>query len=368
MIPFIDLKTQYKALKAQIDERIFKVLEHGQFILGPEVKECEEALAKFTGARHAITCSNGSDAIQMALMALGIGPGDEVITTAFSFIATVEMIAITGAKPVMVDIDPDTFNIDSKKIAAAITPRTKAIMPVSLYGQPADFDEINAIAEKHNLPVIEDAAQSFGALYKGRRSCSLTRLACTSFFPAKPLGCYGDGGAVFTNDDDLAKKLISIRMHGMGDHRYSHPRIGINGRLDTLQAAILLAKLERYPWEIEQRQKVAERYNAAFADLRAHGIFTPVVRGDRQSVWAQYTLRVPNRESFQKKLQEKGIPTAVHYPMTMADQPAYKEIATVHDISNARQAAQVVVSLPMYPDMSEAVQNQIIEAVRSTTG
>lgn len=366
VIPFIDLKSQYKVLKPKIDERIFKVLEHGQFILGPEVKECEEALGKFIGSKHAITCSNGSDAIQMVLMALNIGPGDEVITTAFSFIATIEMIAITGAKPVMVDIDPDTFNIDVKKIEAAITPKTKAIMPVSLYGQPADFDEINALAKKHNLIVIEDAAQSFGAPYKGKRSCNLSEVSCTSFFPAKPLGCYGDGGAIFTNNDELAKNLISIRMHGMGEHRYSHPRIGVNGRLDTLQAAILLTKLERYPWEIDQRQKVADRYNSAFADLRAKGVFTPVIRNDRQSVWAQYTLRVPNRDQFQKKLQEKGVPTAVHYPRTMADQPAYKEISVVHDIPVARQAADQVVSLPMFPDMTENTQNQIIEAVRSS--
>lgn len=365
MIPFIDLKTQYRSLKPQIDERIAKVLEHGQFILGPEVKECEEQLAKFTGAKHAITCSNGSDALQMALMALGIGPGDEVITTSFSFVATAEMIAICGAKPVMVDIDPDTFNIDVNKIEAAITPQTKAIMPVSLYGQPADFDEINAIAKKYNLTVIEDAAQSFGALYKGKRSCNLSTLACTSFFPAKPLGCYGDGGAIFTDSDEIAKTLISIRMHGMGEHRYLHPRLGINGRLDTIQAAVLLAKLERYPWEIEQRQIVANRYNEAFAELRAKGIITPVVRSDRQSVWAQYTLRVPDRDSFQKHLQSKGIPTAVHYPKTMGDQPAYVELAKVHDIPVARKAANEVVSLPMYPDMPESIQNQIIEAVRT---
>jgi UDP-2-acetamido-2-deoxy-ribo-hexuluronate aminotransferase len=365
VIPFIDLKTQYKALKSQIDERIFKVLEHGQFILGPEVKECEEALAKFTGAKHALTCSNGTDAIQMVLMALGIGRGDEVITTSFSFIATAEMIAICGARPVMVDIDPDTFNIDVKKIEGAITPRTKAIMPVSLYGQPADFDEINAIAKKHNLTVIEDAAQSFGALYKGKRSCNLTSVACTSFFPAKPLGCYGDGGAIFTNNDELAKTLTSVRMHGMGEHRYMHPRIGVNGRLDTLQAAILLPKLGRYPLEIENRQKVADRYTTAFADLRSKGIYTPIIRSDRQSVWAQYTLRVPNRDAFQKHLQEKGVPTAVHYPKTMGDQPAYTSISTVHDISVARKAANEVVSLPMYPDMTESIQNQIIEAVKS---
>lgn len=366
MLPFIDLKTQYKALKNEIDGRIAKVLEHGAFIMGPEIKECENALADFVGVKHAVTCSNGSDAIQMALMALDIGPGDEVITTAFSFIATIEMIVIAGARPVMVDIDPDTFNIDPKKIEAAITKKTKAIIPVSLYGQIADMDAINAIAKKHNLTVLEDAAQSFGAMYNGKRSCNVSRISTTSFFPAKPLGCYGDGGAVFTEDDDLAKKLVSIRMHGMGEHRYSHTRLGINGRMDSIQAGILIAKLGRYPWEIEARDKVASRYTTAFSDLRSKGVSTPIVRSTSQSVWAQYTLRVPNRDQFQAKLQEKGVPTAVHYPIPMADQPAYKEIATAHDITHARKAAKEVVSLPMYPDMTESIQNQIIDAVRAS--
>lgn len=366
MLPFIDLKTQYKALKNEIDERIAKVLEHGAFIMGPEIKECEKALADFVGVKHAVTCSNGSDAIQMALMALDIGPGDEVITTAFSFIATIEMIVIAGARPVMVDIDPDTFNIDPKKIEAAITKKTKAIIPVSLYGQIADMDAINAIAKKHNLTVLEDAAQSFGAMYNGKRSCNVSRISTTSFFPAKPLGCYGDGGAVFTEDDDLAKKLVSIRMHGMGEHRYSHTRLGINGRMDSIQAGILIAKLSRYPWEIEARDKVASRYTTAFSDLRSKGVSTPIVRPTSKSVWAQYTLRVPNRDQFQAKLQEKGVPTAVHYPIPMADQPAYKDIATAHDISHARKAATEVVSLPMYPDMTESIQNQIIDAVRAS--
>lgn len=365
MLPFIDLKTQYKALKTDIDARIAKVLEHGAFILGPEIKECEKALADFVGVKHAITCSNGSDAIQMALMAYNIGPGDEVITTAFSFIATIEMIVVAGAKPVMVDIDPDTFNIDPKKIEAAITKKTKAIIPVSLYGQIADMDAINAIAKKHNLIVMEDAAQSFGAIYNNKRSCNVSPISTTSFFPAKPLGCYGDGGAIFTEDDEIAKTLISIRMHGMGEHRYSHTRIGVNGRMDSLQAGILLAKLTRYPWEIEARDKVAARYTTAFSDLRSKNVSTPVIRPGSKSVWAQYTLRVPNRDQFQAKLQENGVPTAVHYPIPMADQPAYKEISVVHDIPNARQAAKEVVSLPMYPDMSESTQNQIIDAVRA---
>ena len=364
-VPFIDLKTQYKALKPAIDARIFKVLEHGQFIMGPEVKECEDALKKFTDCKYALTCSNGSDAIQLALMALGIGPEDEVITTAFSFIATAEMIRILNVKPVFVDIDPETYNLDWRKIEAAITPRTKAILPVSLYGQPADYDEINKIAKKHKLYVIEDAAQSFGATYKGKRSCNLTDIGCTSFFPAKPLGCYGDGGAVFTNDSKLAEILASLRVHGMGEHRYHHPRVGINGRLDSIQCTVLTAKLERYPWEMEQREKIAQRYSEAFEKLAKAGVRTPKVRADRASVWAQYTLSVPDRKIFQDKLQAKGIPTAVHYPITMADQPAYREFATIHDISNARKAAEHVVSLPMYPDMTEDVQEQVISAVQS---
>lgn len=363
-IPFIDLKTQYKALKPDIDARIFKVLEHGQFIMGPEVKECEDALKKFVGAKHALTCSNGSDALQMALMALNIGHGDEVITTAFSFIATAEMILILGIKPVFVDIDPETYNIDPRKIEKAITSKTKAIMPVSLYGQAADFDEINAIAKKHNLYVIEDAAQSFGAMYKGQRSCNLSHIGCTSFFPAKPLGCYGDGGAIFTNDDEIAAKLTSIRVHGMGEHRYHHPRLGINGRLDSIQCTVLTAKLPRYSWELEQRDRIAHNYTKAFADLNSFGVKTPHVKKECVSAWAQYTLWVPDRKLFQAKLQEKGVPTAVHYPITMADQPAYKEHSVIHDISHARKAADHVVSLPMFPDMSDDIQKQIISAVR----
>ncbi|MCB0351100.1 MAG: DegT/DnrJ/EryC1/StrS aminotransferase family protein [Bdellovibrionales bacterium] len=364
-MPFIDLKTQYAALKPKIDAGIFKILDHGQFIMGPEVKECEESLKKFVGSKHALTCSNGSDALQIALMALDIGAGDEVITTAFSFIATAEMILILGIKPVFVDIDPHTYNIDWRKIEAAITPKTKAIMPVSLFGQPADFDEINAIAKKNKLYVIEDAAQSFGSLYKGKRSCNLSDIGCTSFFPAKPLGCYGDGGAVFTNDDRLAELMTSIRVHGMGEHRYHHPRLGINGRLDSIQCSVLTTKLERYPWELDQRDRIAQNYTTAFKELATFGVKTPIVREHNKSAWAQYTLSVPDRTKFQSHLQAKGVPTAVHYPITMADQPAYRETSTVHDISNARQAADHVVSLPMYPDMTEEIQNQIIMAVKS---
>ncbi len=362
---FIDLKPQYKALKTEIDERIQRVLEHGQFILGPEVRECEENLKKFIGSKHAITCSNGTIALQMALMAYGIGPGDEVITTAFSFIATAEVLVLVGATPVFVDVNPETYNIDVKQIESAITAKTKAIMPVSLYGQPADMDEINAIAKRRGLIVIEDAAQSFGAPYKNHRSCNLSDIGCTSFFPAKPLGCFGDGGAIFTNDDALAEKLVSIRMHGMGSHRYQHSRVGLNGRLDSLQCSVLSAKLSRYPWELERRNTIAAKYTQAFTELSSYGVRTPTIAADRGSVWAQYTLWVPDRAKFQSKLQEKGVPTAVHYPMTMADQPAYQNVSRAHDIRHARAAAEHVVSLPMYPDMTPDVQSQIIEAVRA---
>ena len=364
-IPFIDLKTQYKALKPQIDERIHAVLDHGMFIMGPEVTECEKALADYLGCKHAIACSNGSDALLMAMLALDIGPGDEVITTSFSFIATIEMIVLAGAKPVVVDIDPDSFNIDPSKIEAAITDKTKAIVPVGLYGQAADMNAISDIAKKKNLYVLEDAAQSFGADYHGRKSSALGDISCTSFFPAKPLGCYGDGGAVFTDNDEWATRLKSVRIHGMGEHRYHHTRIGINGRMDSIQCAVIIEKLKRYPEEVENRNKVATRYTEAFTPLKEKGVSTPIIKDGCRSVWAQYTLRVPDREAFQASLKEKGIPTAVHYPITMADQPAFKEITTVHDITQARKAANEVVSLPMYPDMPHDIQDQIIETILS---
>jgi len=361
-IPFIDLKTQYQALKGPINERIQNVLEHGQFIMGPEVEECERHLSQFSGAKHAITCASGTDAAVLAMMALGLGPGDEVIMPAFSFIATAETVVLVGATPVYVDIDPKTYNLDVKQLEKAITPKTKAIQPVSLYGQPADMDEINALAKKHNLPVIEDAAQSFGAKYKGKVSGNLSTVGVTSFFPAKPLGCYGDGGAAFTNDDALAEAMKEIRVHGM-KQRYYHTRIGINGRLDTLQCAVLIPKLERFPWELEQRTKVATRYNQAFRELESKGVVVPHLAIDRTSSWAQYTLQVPQREAFQKSMQENGVPTAVHYPRTMPDQPAYKDLGRVHDISVSRKMADVVVSLPLFPDMSHDQQDHVIESV-----
>ena len=362
-IPFIDLKTQYKALKPQIDARIHAVLDHGMFIMGPEVTECENALADYLGCKHAIACSNGSDALLMAMLALDIGPGDEVITTSFSFIATIEMIVLVGAKPVVVDIDPESFNIDPTKIEAAVTDKTKAIVPVGLYGQAADMNTITEIAKKNNLYVLEDAAQSFGADYHGKKSSALGDISCTSFFPAKPLGCYGDGGAVFTDNDEWAARLKSVRIHGMGEHRYHHTRIGINGRMDSIQCGVIIEKLKRYPEEVENRNKVATRYTEAFTELQDKGVSTPIVKDGCRSVWAQYTLRVPNRDVFQASLKEKSIPTAVHYPIPMADQPAFKEITTIHDITQARKAANEVVSLPMFPDMTHDIQDQIIETV-----
>lgn len=363
-IPFIDLKTQYKALKESIDSRIMKVLESGAYINGPEVAELEQKLAAHAGVKHSIACASGTDALLIPLMALGIGPGDEVITSSFSFIATAEVIVLAGAKPVFVDIQKDTFNIDVKAIEKAITPRTKAIMPVSLYGQVADMDEINALAAKHKIHVIEDLAQSYGAKYKNKKSGSMTIAAGTSFYPAKPLGCYGDGGAIFTNDDKMAVIMKEIREHG-SEKRYFHTRLGVNGRLDTIQCAILLAKLERYDWEVEQRQKVAHRYNKAFSEIKADGFSFPLVKPDRDSVWAQYTLTVKDRSGFQKKLQDKGVPTAVHYPMTMADQPWYKQHAggAQSNIPVARWAADHVISLPLYPDMDTSTQDRVIEAV-----
>jgi UDP-2-acetamido-2-deoxy-ribo-hexuluronate aminotransferase len=363
-IPFIDLKTQYKALKPKIQERINAVLEHGAYVNGPEVVELEKQLAEFTGAKFCLACASGTDALILPLMAAGIGAGDEVITTAFSFIATAETIVLAGATPVYVDIDPVTYNIDYTKIEKAITKKTKAIMPVSLYGQIAPMDEINAIAKKHGLTVIEDAAQSFGATYKNQRSCNVSSFGGTSFFPAKPLGAYGDGGAVFTNDEKMNTAMKEIREHG-SEKRYYHTRLGLNARLDTIQCAILLAKMERYPWEIEQRQRIGDRYNKAFSEIKVKGFSYPKVLAGNKSVWAQYTLSIENRADFQKKLTAAGVPTSIHYPQIMPDQPWYKTHlnGVTGDWTHARHAADHVISLPIYPDMEEATQDQVIEAV-----
>ncbi len=365
-VPFIDLKSQYLALKNSIDSRIQKVLESGAYINGPEVAELEQKLALHTGTKHCLAVASGTDALLMPMMALGIGPGDEVITTAFSFIATAETIVLAGATPIYVDIDRKTFNIDVKKIEQAITPKTKAIVPVSLYGQVADLDEINEIAKKHNLFVIEDTAQSYGAKYKNKKSGACTIAAGTSFYPAKPLGCYGDGGAIFTNDSELLAVMKEIREHGSGK-KYYHTRLGINGRLDTIQCAILLSKLERYDWEVEQRNKIADNFSKSFKGLDNVDpqFSTPLVKEGNQSVWAQYTVTITNREAFQKKMQELGVPTNIHYPMTMPDQPWYsKNTPQRHDISHSRWAAQHVISLPMFPDMNTDIQQKIIDAVK----
>lgn len=363
-VPFLDLKPQYQALHQRINDRIQTVLNHGQFILGPEVEECERALSEYIGTKHCLTAASGTDALMMALMALGVGAGDEVITSPFSFFATAEVISLVGATPVFADIDPVTFNLDSTKIEAVLTKKTKAVMPVSLYGQPADLDEINAIAARHGLAVIEDAAQSFGARYKDRKSCGLTLVGATSFFPAKPLGCYGDGGAVFTNDSDLHRKMERIRVHGQ-ESRYHHTVLGINGRLDTLQCAILLEKLKRYDWEIGRRNAIALRYSAAFREL-GERCLEPKVKSDRGSVWAQYTVRVRDREVFAAKLKERGVPTAVHYPSPLHHQPVYAHLRDLSSCPEAEKAARHVISLPMYPDLSDEHVSQVIKAVQES--
>ncbi|HIQ33087.1 DegT/DnrJ/EryC1/StrS family aminotransferase [Acinetobacter venetianus] len=358
MIDFIDLKAQQNRIKDKIDAGIQNVLTHGQYILGPEVIELEEKLASYVGAKHCITCANGTDALQIAQMAFGIGPGDEVITPGFTYIATAETVALLGAKPIYVDVNPKTYNLDVEKLEAAITPRTKAIIPVSLYGQCADFDAINAIAEKYGIPVIEDAAQSFGATYKGRKSCNLSTVACTSFFPSKPLGCYGDGGAIFTNDDELAKVIRQIARHGQ-DKRYHHIRVGVNSRLDTLQAAILLPKLEILDDEMQARQKVAEIYNQLFNQAGIHT--TPYLEAHNTSAWAQYTIQVDNRAEVQEKLKAQGIPTAVHYPIPLNKQPAVADTEVMLPIGDA--IAERVMSLPMHPYLTIEAQEKIVQAL-----
>ncbi len=355
---FIDLKSQYQRLKTQIDTGIQRVLDHGQYILGPEVGELEERLAAYTGAKHCITVANGTDALQIAQMALGIGPGDEVITPGFTYIATAETVALLGATPVYVDIDPKTYNLDPGALEAAVTPRTKAIIPVNLYGQCADFDAINAIAAKHGIPVIEDAAQSFGASYKGRKSCNLTTIACASFFPSKPLGCYGDGGALFTNDDELATVMRQIARHGQ-DRRYHHIRVGVNSRLDTIQAAILLPKLAVLDEELLQRQRVADRYRRL---LDAQGMLaTPYIEPYNSSAWAQYTVRVDQRDAVQAKLKVVGIPTAVHYPIPLNKQPAVANPNSILPVGD--QVAAEVMSLPMSPFLTELDQDNVVRSL-----
>jgi UDP-2-acetamido-2-deoxy-ribo-hexuluronate aminotransferase len=355
---FIDLAAQQARIKDKIDANIQKVLAHGKYILGPEVTELEEKLAAYCGARYCISVANGTDALQIAQMAFGVGHGDEVIVPGFSYIATAETPAVLGAKPVYVDIDPRTYNLNPASLEAAITPRTKAIIPVSLYGQCADFDTINAIAEKHKIPVIEDAAQSFGASYKGKKSCNLTTIGCTSFFPSKPLGCYGDGGAIFTNDEELAAVLRQIARHGQ-DRRYHHMRVGVNSRLDTLQAAILLPKLELLDEELQLRNRVAKNYTRL---LNEAGInTTPFVEDHNTSTWAQYTIRVNERDEVQAKLKDAGIPTAVHYPIPLNKQPAVRDERVSLPVGD--EAAEQVMSLPSHPYMIAEEQAKVVESL-----
>jgi UDP-2-acetamido-2-deoxy-ribo-hexuluronate aminotransferase len=360
VIPFIDLKAQYQALRSEINERIHRVLDHGQYIMGPEVKELEDKLAAYTGAKYCITVASGTEALLISLMALGIKPGDEVITTPFTFAATAEVIVLLGATPVFVDIEPDTCNIDAKLIESAITSRTKAIMPVSLYGQPADMDEINAIASKYGLTVIEDAAQSFGAEYKGNKSCNLSTIGCTSFFPSKPLGCYGDGGAIFTSDDVIAQSCRQIRVHGQSK-RYVHTRIGVGGRMDTLQCAIVLAKIDQFDWEVKKRLEIGNRYNRLMDEA---GIKRVQQRSNTTSVFAQYTIFVKLRDPLQHSLAEYGIPTSVHYPIPLNEQEAYRDFRNSSLTLVSQKVSGLVMSLPMGPFLKESDQAYIVSKLK----
>ncbi len=361
-LEFIDLKSQYAALKASVAQRMQRVLDHGQYIMGPEVAELEAQLAAFSGAKHCITVASGTEALLIALMALGLQPGDEVITTPFTFAATAEMIVLIGGVPVFVDIEPDTCNIDAAQIEAAITPRTRAVMPVGLYGQVADMGAVNAVAARHGLAVIEDAAQSFGATYQGRRSGNLSTLGCTSFFPSKPLGCYGDGGAVFTSDDALAQACREIRVHGQSA-RYTHTRVGVGGRMDTLQCAVVLAKLERFEWELAQRRALGARYGELLAGVP--GVRLLALRPDRDCVWAQYTVFVEHRADVQAALNAQGIPTAVHYPRPLHRQPAYARWQRGAMLTHSDAVAEQVLSLPMSADLTHADQDRVVAALAS---
>lgn len=361
-IQFIDLKTQYRTLQTAIDRRIHAVLDHGQYIMGPEVRELESRLESYSGAKHCISVASGTDALLVALMALGVGRGDEVITSPFTFAATAEVIALVGATPVFVDVEEDTGNIDANLVEAAITPQTKAIMPVSIYGQAADMDEINAIGARHGIPVIEDAAQSFGADYRGKKSGNLSSIGCTSFFPSKPLGCYGDGGAIFLSDDNLAKIMREIRVHGQ-ERRYYHTRIGIGGRMDTIQCAVLLAKLDKFEWEVEQRIRLGDRYRAMLAGI--NGIRLPLVRSDRTCVWAQFTIQTDDRDGLIASLAKADVPTAVHYPVPLHKQPVYGPLCrVVGALDNAELVARRVVSLPMHPYLDDATMEKVVHAVK----
>ncbi|MFC1826888.1 DegT/DnrJ/EryC1/StrS family aminotransferase [Thermodesulfobacteriota bacterium] len=377
MIPFIDLKAQQERIRPQIEERIKKILDHGQYIMGPEINELEEKLAEFTGAKHAITCSSGTDALLMVLMAWGVGPGDAVFTTPFSFIATAEVISLLGATPVFVDIDQRTFNIDPEKLDLAIQAvkennpsiypipnrslKPKAIIPVDLFGLPADYDNIRQIANEHGLKILADAAQSFGGEYKRNRVGTLGHATATSFFPAKPLGCYGDGGAIFTDNDNLAEKLASIRVHGKGTDKYDNIRVGLNARLDTLQAAILLPKLEIFPDELEARQKVAQSYSEQLASQTTLPT-VPFIPEGYKSAWAQYSILAEQRDAMQTKLQNGGIPATIYYPIPLHRQKAFEYLGYRNeDFPTAEQISKQILSLPMHPYLTAQQVQKIVE-------
>jgi UDP-2-acetamido-2-deoxy-ribo-hexuluronate aminotransferase len=371
-INFIDLAAQQQVIFPVLMERFKKVLAHGQYIMGPEIKELEERLAGYVGVKHAISCSSGTDALLMPLMAYRVGPGDAIFTTPFTFIATAEVIQLLGATPIFVDIDSRTFNIDPAALEKAIVNlgnnpknaalKPKGVIPVDLFGQPADYDRINALAKEHGLFVLGDAAQSFGATYKGKRAGSLADVAATSFFPAKPLGGYGDGGAIFTDDNDLADVLRSIRVHGQGTHKYDNVRIGLNGRLDTLQAAILLAKLDIFDDEVQARQEVARRYDDALKDV----VQVPYVAPDCTSVWAQYSVLSPQRDVFLQKLKDAGIPAAIYYPKPLHLQEAFTHLGYRQgDFPVSEAAAAHIFSLPMHPYLDRQQQGTIVKALLS---
>lgn len=357
---FIDLKRQYQLLQSDIDAAMRRVLEHGMYVMGPEIAELEKQLAEYVGVKHCITVSSGTASLEIALRALQIGPGDEVITTPFTWISSAETISLVGATPVFVDIDPITYNLDPDLLEAAITERTKAIMPVSLFGQMADFAKINAIAQRHHLTVIEDAAQSFGACQQGRRSCSVSKISSTSFFPAKPLGCYGDGGALFTDDDQLAHDMRAIRTHG-GVARHHHTLVGTNGRFDTLQAAVILAKLPKFEWEVKRRGELGAMYSLLLADCCT----TPAIADGNTHVYAQYTIRVDDRDRLGAELKNAGIPTAVYYPKCLHEQPVYTSLGYCYgDFPASEQAAREVISLPMHPYLEPDEVERVVQAVQ----
>ncbi len=356
---FIDLQIQYKTYKKSIDAAINKVLDSSKYISGPEILELEQVLAEYVGTSHGVGFGSGTASLKATLMAWEIGPGDEVITTPFTFIASAEVIAVIGAKPVFVDIEPNTLNIDPDRIKKAISKKTKAILPVSLYGQCADLNAINAIAKKYKLPVLEDGCQSFGASFEGERSCGLSTAGATSFFPAKPLGCYGDGGMTFTNDENLAHRLRIIREHGQAA-RYRHAMLGDNGRLDTIQAAVLLAKFPHFEAEVQKRQEAARYY----IDNLPKNVRPPTIRPGNKSVFSQFTVRVKNRDKVQERMSEQKIPTAIHYPVPLHQQPVFSYLRhKKKEFPVASQAAKEVLSLPMHPFITREQQDKVLQAL-----